>query len=76
MGPKHFIYHINSVWKEPKKIIRVPVSDTTNTRIIINDIVSWLTTEDYALAYIQCQLKTFQAYCLSLNLQKSHFFPK
>ncbi len=32
--------------------------------------------EDYALEYIRCQLKVCQAYHLSLNLCKSHFFPE
>jgi hypothetical protein len=72
----NFIYDINSVWKKLSKKNGVSVGYTTNTRIIINDIVSWWSTEEYALAYIQCQLKVCQVYHLSLNLCKSHFFPK
>ncbi len=73
----NFIYDIYSVWKKFTKSIGTPASDTTYTRIIIDDIISWSSTEDYALTYIQCQIKVCQAYyCLSLNLQKSHFFPK
>ncbi len=45
----NFIYDIDSVWKELAKSIDVPVGDTTNTGIIIDDIVSWSSTEDYAL---------------------------
>jgi hypothetical protein len=29
-----------------------------------------------ALIYIECQLRVYQAYRLSLSLQKSHIFPK
>jgi hypothetical protein len=38
-------------------------------------IVNWSSDEDYALEYIWCQLQVCQAYRLSLNLCKSHFFP-
>ncbi len=72
----NFIYNIKSIWKELAKSVGIAVGDTTNTRIIIDNIVSWSSTEDFALAYIQCQLKVCQAHHLSLNLRKSHFFPK
>jgi hypothetical protein len=72
----NFIYDIKSVWKELAKSVGIPVGDTANTRIIINNIVSWLSTKDFTLAYIRCELKVCQAYRLSLNLWKSHFFPK
>jgi hypothetical protein len=71
-----FIYNIDSVWKKLATSCGVPIGDTTNTRIIIDDIVSWSSTEAYALKYIRCQLKVCQAYRLSLNLHKSHFFPE
>jgi hypothetical protein len=71
-----FIYDIDSVWKKLSTSHGIPIGDTKNTRIIINDIVSWSSTEDYALEYIRCQLKVCQAYHLSLNLCKSHFFPE
>jgi hypothetical protein len=71
-----FIYNINSVWKKLATSRGIPIGDTMNTRIIIDDIVSWLSTEAYALEYIRCQLEVCQAYRLSLNLCKSHFFPK
>jgi hypothetical protein len=71
-----FIYDINSIWKKLATSRGVPIGDTTNTRIIIDDIISWLSLEDYALEYIRCQLKVCQAYRLSLNLHKSNFFPE
>jgi hypothetical protein len=51
-----FIYDIDSIWKKLTTSWGVPIGDTTNTRIIINDIVSWSSTEEYALEYIRCQL--------------------
>jgi hypothetical protein len=52
----NFIYDIDSFWKVLGTSKGVPVGDTTNMRIIINDIVSWSSNEDYALEYIRCQL--------------------
>ncbi len=72
----NFIYNIGSIWKKLATLRGVPVGDTTNTRIIIDNIVSWSSTEEYALECIRCQLKVCQAYPLLLNLRKSHFFPQ
>ncbi len=52
----NFIYNIDSIWKALATFKGVPVGDTTNTRIIIDDIVSWLSDENYGLEYIRCQL--------------------
>jgi hypothetical protein len=71
----NFIYDINSIWKELAKSRGVPVDDTTNTRIIIDNIDSWSSNEDYALEYIRCLLRVCQAYGLFLNLHRSRFFP-
>jgi hypothetical protein len=51
----NFIYDIDSVWKELAKSRGIPVGDTTNTQIIIDNIVSWSSNEDYALECIRCQ---------------------
>ena len=72
----NFIHDIDSVWKVLTISLGVPIGDTTNTRIIINNIVSHLSKEELALTYIRCQLHVCQAYHLSLNLLKNHFFPK
>ncbi len=71
-----FIYNIDSIWKTLATSCGIPIGDTTNMRIIIDDIVSWSSMEEYALEYIRCQLKVCQAYRLLLNLSKSHFFPR
>jgi hypothetical protein len=52
-----FIYDIDGIWKMLATSCGIPIGDTTNTRIIINDIVSWLSMEEYALEYIRCQQK-------------------
>jgi hypothetical protein len=72
----NFIYDIDSVWKQLAESKGVPIGDSINTRIIIDDIVSWANEETYALLYMTCQLKVCIAYRLSLKLGKSYFFPK
>ncbi len=71
-----FIYDIDNLWKKLTTSRGILIGDTTNTWIIINDIVSWSSTEDHALEYIRCQLKVCQAYHLSLNPRKSHLLPE
>jgi hypothetical protein len=77
-GPATFITFINdvgSIWKEIAKQNSLPINNDMNIRIIVDDIVSWAESPTCALAYMRCQLKVCQAYNLSLNLCKSHFFP-
>jgi hypothetical protein len=47
----------------------------TNTKIIVDDIVSYTKQIQGALTYMECQLIVCQAYRLSLNLRKSFIFP-
>jgi hypothetical protein len=70
-----FIHNLDSVWKEYARSNRIPIDDDTNTKIIVDDIVSWSRHLEFALAYMRCQLMVCQAYNLSLTLRKSHFFP-
>jgi hypothetical protein len=70
-----FIHDVNSIWKELANQNSLPINNNMNTRIIVNDIVSWAESPACALAYMQCQLKVCKAYNLSLNLRKSHFPP-
>jgi hypothetical protein len=72
----NFIHDLDSVWKEEAHLNGISIDDDTNTKIIVDDIVSWAQHLEYALVYMRCQLKVCQAYCLSLTLRKSHFFPK
>jgi hypothetical protein len=71
-----FHSNIDSIWKELAKKFGVMIDDNTNRKIIIDDILSWAKVFEFALTYIACQLKVCQAYMLSLNLPKSHIFPK
>jgi hypothetical protein len=70
----NFIHDIDSVWKELAQERGVPIDDDTNTKIIVNNIVSWAKVLDFTITYMECQLKICQAYWLSLNLRKSHIF--
>ena len=72
----NFIHDIDSVWKDLARKLGITIDDNTNTKIIVDDIVSWAETLRQALGYIRCQLKVRQAYNLSLNLRKSSFFMK
>jgi hypothetical protein len=57
-------------------LLRIFISDDNNTRIIVDDIVSWADSFQHSLMYMRCQLIVCCAYRLSLNLGKSHFFPR
>ena len=71
-----FIHDLDSVWKELARSHGIPIDEDTNTKITVDEIVSWAEQIQYALAYMRCQLMVCQAYYLSLTLRKSHFFPK
>jgi hypothetical protein len=71
----NFIHDINNVWKKLAQERGVHIDDNTNTKIIINNMVSWAKVLNFAITYMECQLKICQAYRLSLNLRKSHIFP-
>jgi hypothetical protein len=71
----NFIHVINSIWKELAQESSVPIDDDTNTKIIVKDIVSWAKLLEFALTYMECQLKICQAYHLSLSFHKSYIFP-
>jgi hypothetical protein len=71
----NFIHDIDSIWKKEAQQQGVSINDDTNTKIIVDDIVSWADNIRHALTYMQCQLKVCQASNLSMNLRKSSFFP-
>jgi hypothetical protein len=47
-----FIHDLDSVWKENARSNGIPIDDDTNTKIIVDDIVSWLRHLEYAIAYM------------------------
>ncbi len=71
----NFIYDINSIWQKLAIEKGVQIDEDTNTKIIIDDIVSYAKQVQTALVYMECQLIVCQAYRLSLNLRKSSIFP-
>ena len=78
-GPSIFItfmHDLDSVWKKLATDRGITIDSNTNTRAIVDDVVSWSTILEKALAYMRCQLQVCQAYNLSLKLSKSHIFPQ
>jgi hypothetical protein len=70
------IHNVDSVWKETASSLGLSAGTNINTRIIIDDIINRAKSFDQTLQYIECQLCIAKAYCLTLSLKKSHFFPK
>jgi hypothetical protein len=70
----NFIYDINSVWQKLATEKGVQINEDTNTKIIIDGIVSYAKQVQTVLVYMECQLIICQAYRLSLNLRKSSIF--
>ena len=63
----NFIHNVDSIWKELAKSLGITIDDNTNTRIIVDDIVSWADTFRRSLMYMRCQLIVCCAYRLSLT---------
>ena len=72
----NFIHDVDSQWKRLAEGSGISIDDDTNTRIIIDDIVSHGKDLDTSLRYMECQLRICMAYRLSLSLKKSFIFPK
>jgi hypothetical protein len=72
----NFIYDVNSQWKALVTSVGITVGNDTDTRIILDDIVSHGSTVDTSpLPYMECQLKVCRSYRLSLSLKKSFIVP-
>ncbi|MFN3129889.1 reverse transcriptase domain-containing protein, partial [Roseibium sp.] len=69
-----FIHDMNSSWKDLAKSRGIPIGRNCNTRIIVDDILSWASTFDIALKYMRCQFMRCRNQRLSLSLTKSLFF--
>ena len=54
----------------------ITIDDDTNTKMIVDDILSWAKFLPIALKYMECQLRVCQSQNLSLLLEKTHIFPK
>jgi hypothetical protein len=72
----NFIHDVHSQWKAFAQQSGLVIDDDTNTKIIVDDILSWSDLLEKALLYMECQLRVCQAYQLSLSLCKSCIFSK
>lgn len=72
----NFIYDVDSQWKALATSEGITIGDDTNTRIIVDDIVSHGHTIETLLRYMECQLRVCCSYQLSLSLKKSFIFPQ
>jgi hypothetical protein len=71
-----FIYNLNSQWKSLATKLGVSIVNDTNTRNIVDDIVSHSKDMETSLLYIKYQLCTCLAYHLSISLKKSFISPQ
>jgi hypothetical protein len=72
----NFIYNNDIQWKSLASAIGIAINKDTNTRIIIDDIISHGRDLTTSLLYMECQLCVCMPYCLSLSLKKSRIFPR
>ena len=72
----NFIHDVDSQWKALATSHGISIDEQTNTRIIVDDILSHGRDLDTSLLYMRCQLRVCLAYRLSLSLRKSFIFPK
>ena len=59
-----FIHGMNSTWKVSIKSKEVSIGDDTNTRIIVDNFLSWASELETALLYMKCQ---WHVYCLKTH---------
>ena len=71
----NFIHNADSQWKALAWSLDIDIGDGTNTRVIIDDIVSHGRDLLISLLYMECQLRVCLAYRLLLSLKKSFIFP-
>jgi hypothetical protein len=70
-----FMHDVDSTWKSLAQARSIDLNDSTNTRIIINNVLSHATSFALAKRFIECQLIVAHSHNLSLNLRKCHWFP-
>jgi hypothetical protein len=67
-----FIHDIDGTWKSVATSQNISIDDSTNTRIIVDDVFTHAITFDVALRFLECQLRVAKSQNLSLNLRKCH----
>lgn len=78
-GPTIFIrfaHDIDSTWKSVAESEGVVINDSTNTRIIVDDIFAHTIRWAIAKILLESQLRVSRSQNFSLNLRKCHFFPE
>jgi hypothetical protein len=70
-----FMHDVDSTWKSLAQSRGIVLDDSTNTRIIIDDVLTHCVSFAQALKFIECQLILARSQNLSLNLRKCHWFP-
>ena len=72
-----FIHDMNTDWQAiAHDKYGVTINDDTNTKIIVDDILSFSVHEDTAFKYMEAQLEVCARRRLSISLPKSFFFPE
>ena len=71
----NFVHDVVSQWNELAWSLGIDIGNNTNTRVIIDNIVSHGRDLIISLFYMECQLRVCLAYRLSLSLKKSFIFP-
>ena len=71
-----FMHDMDSTWKSLAAKRGVQIDESTNTRLIVDDLFSWARTFGTFLSYFECQLMVCQSQNLSLSLKKTHINPQ
>ena len=71
-----FMHDLDSTWKSLAIKQGIKIDDSTNTRLIVDDLFSWSRTFQMFLQYFECQLIICQSQNLSLSLKKTHINPQ
>ena len=71
-----FVHDMDLTWKSLATTCGISIDERTNTRIIVDDILSWAQIMATALAYMESQLLVCRSKNLSLSLKKTNVFPK
>jgi hypothetical protein len=71
----NFICNMDSQWKALATSSGISINENTNTRFIVDDILTHGINLDTSMKYMVCQLHICLLYCLLLSLKKSFIFP-
>ena len=71
-----FIHDMDGTWKALAIERDLVIDETLNTKIIVDDVLSWAKTWEEFIKYFTCQLDVCLSQNLSLSLKKSFFCPE